>query len=354
MTESVSRRNLWTFWALFLCLAGGFPGTMSANTPTTSRTSVVRATDTRILTLFMADSVRVRHLFQSAFAAYSGSKDPAVAWIKWIKKSDRIGIKINTAPGPVMSTRPALVEAVIESLKSAGIPSNHIIVFDRYSWQMESAGYHMGTRDDGVRFDAAVPSGGYQAESVIDLPIPGQLIWGDFEFRKQKDDREDQISTHSYFNKIFTDQIDKMIDIGVPMNDPDLGLYGCMLNSSLSLIDNFRRLQRSSFTREDSLASLFGRESIRKKTFLHIMDGILAQFGGGPGFDPNFCWPLQTIYLSQDAIALDTLVLEQINAQRPKAELPPIQSQVEYLKTAADLGLGVQDKSQMEITDVSP
>lgn len=325
---------------------------MTATNAPPSRVRVIKATDLQAMRLLEPEPRRIQKLFHAALLRYSGASDAAFAWKKVLTPADRVGIKIQTSPGPIMSTRLALVDAVISSLEKAGVRRDRIVVFDRYAPQMELAGYSIGRRSDGVILDASVPDRGYDMDHFVDLPIPGQLIWGDLEFRKDRPEKEEQISTKSYFSKILTEKVDKVINIAVPMADPQVGLYGCQLSASLSLVDNYRRFYRPSILREDSLTELFSNPLIQKKCVLHILDALIVQYAGGPSFDPSYCWPLQTIYLSRDAVALDSLALQQINQQRPRLEIAPLKEQVTYIQAAAKAGLGIEDISQIDIVEV--
>ena len=345
--------------SIFL-LSGVF--SILANDPPSSRARVVHAIDSQAVRLLTPDPNRVRKLFNAALLQFTNCQDTGAAWKKIISPTNHIGIKINTLPGPIMSSRLSLVETIIDGLESAGVARKHIIIFDRYALHMETAGYPIGQRPDGVTITATVPHVGYDPTIPLDFPIPGKLVWGDLEFKRKGQqeplDHEtspndnDQLSAKSYLSKILTQQVDKVINIGIPTTDHRLGIYGCELNITLALIDNFRRLQQPSFAREDSITTILSNPIIQKKCVLHILDALIAQYAGGPRFDPNYCWSPKSIYISRDAVALDAIALQLINKQRPSAELAPIQDQAAYIQTAASNGLGVADLSHIDIEDV--
>lgn len=325
--------------------------------PPPPRARVVRATDAEAVNLFTPAPDRVRALVDAALLHFTSTRDIGAAWKKLVLPTDRIGIKINSQPGPVISTHACVVDAVVEGLVLAGIPRDQIIIFDRYAHTLEAAGYGMGRRRDGLTVLATTPDVGYDPDPVFDFPVLGMLIWGDLEFNKDSrkavlgddphgDDK--QTSTASHFSRILTRQVDKVINIGVPVNDLSFGMIGCEWNVTFSLIDNFRRLQRPGFAREDSITSLFASPIIRKKCVLHILDALLVQCGGGQNFDPNFCWAAKSIYVSNDAIAVDTLALRLINQRRAAMRLEPIKDQAAYIESAGQAGLGVSDLSRID------
>ncbi|MCC7519356.1 MAG: DUF362 domain-containing protein [Verrucomicrobiae bacterium] len=315
---------------------------------------VVRARDEHTVRLFKVDAARTARLVNAAVARLAGEKEPGAAWRRFVSPGDRVGIKILTSPGPVMSTRREVVDAVIEGLRAAGVSPSQVIVFDRDESQMEAAGYRMGRRADGATVTATLPERGYDPAVAVDLVPPGKLIWGDCEFRKEGTAETDQVSSLSHFSQIVTKDVDRLIGIAPLMSDARLGLYGCRLNSSLGVVDNFRRLLRATPVREDSLTDLFGSEILKKKCVLHLLDGLIGQFAGGPAFDPSVCWPHQAIYAGRDPLALDRLALHEINLRRPEAKIEPAELKAPYLDAAAEAGLGVADPKRITLIEVAP
>jgi uncharacterized protein (DUF362 family) len=315
---------------------------------------VVRARDDRTVDLFRVDAARAARLVDAAVMRLAGEKEVGAAWRRFVSPGDRVGLKIYTSPGPVMSTRREVVNAVIDGLRAAGVPPSRVVVFDRYESHMEEAGYRIGRREDGVLFAATLPERGYDPEVSVDLVPPGKLIWGDCEFRKESAADMDQVSTLSHFSLILTKDVDRLINIPTLMSDANLGLRGCQLGASLDLVDNFRRLRRASGVREDSLTDLLGSDLLRKKCVLHLLDALIGQFAGGPAFDPSVCWPHQAIYAGKDPVAIDSLALRELNLRRPAARVEPAEVKVPYLDAAAAAGLGVVDPKRMSVLEVTP
>lgn len=356
MLSQIFRRGNAAAFVAFLALAwstAAADAPRPASPPLPSAT-VARARDDRVVHLFKVDAARAARLVDAAVARLAGEREVGAAWRRFVSPEDRVGIKISTAPGPVMSTRREVVDAVIGGLRAAGVPPSRIVVFDRYESQMLAAGYPLGRREDGVTFTATLPERGYDPDVAVDLVPPGKLIWGDCEFRKESPAETDQVSALSHFSLIFTRDIDRLISVAPLMSDANLGLYGCRLNSSLGLVDNFRRLRRASPVREESLTDLFRVELLRQKCVLHLLDGLIGQFAGGPTFDPSVCWPHQAIYAGRDPVALDRLALREINLQRPSAKILPAEIAAPYLDAAAEDGLGVADLNRIILIDASP
>jgi len=79
------------------------------------------------------------------------------------------------------------------------------------------------------------------------------------------------------------------------------------------------------------------------------MDGLIAQYGGGPGWQPGYSWRHATLYASKDPVAIDATALRLLEAWRAEARLPAITPSAKYLQTAESLGLGNYDVKRIEL-----
>ena len=79
----------------------------------------------------------------------TGTSTPDRAWKTLFKPDDVVGIKVNALGGRQIATHPAVVDAVIAGLTTAGIPEENIIVWDRLTEELEKAGYTINTSDQG-------------------------------------------------------------------------------------------------------------------------------------------------------------------------------------------------------------
>lgn len=348
MLEFVDSAFACLFIGLILSVPSAAP---AANAPTNEpvkKSKVVQAVDPNAVQQLIPDPSRTKNLFQKAFLEFTGSANEAEGWKKLVNPQDRIGIKIHSSSGPNLVSHREIITEIIKGLKSAGVEGSHILIFDQYATSLEESGYKPGLFDDSVKIIANVPGKGYDPEVKIDAPLPGKLIWGDLEFNDAIPEKEDQLSSKSHFSKILTKDIDKLINVAIPTTHPLLEFWGCELNVTLAMCDNYRRFQRPNSSRDDSLAEIFGHQALQKKLILNVLDALVVQYAGGIECDPNFCWPLGSIYISKDAIALDSLVVREIDKIRPRAKLQPL-GEISYLKSTADANLGTMDPEKIDI-----
>jgi len=295
---------------------------------------------------------RVRAMVQALVFSVTGQTDWAKAWRTLVAPTDRVGIKISTVGGRGFSTHPAIVATIVSGLEAAGVPRGRIVVWDRNSEDLRAAGFLPRTgRYDGLgdrlNVRAIDPPRGFDREAEIVGTVVGKLMWGDLIFVEkqrvkigQAKNEGDQLSSSSYLARIVSRDVTKIINVPVLSDERGCGVAGAIYNMTIPNVDNWRRYTQTEGAFASSPAEIFADERIAPKCVLHIMDGLLAQYAGGPGFSPGYTFQHETIYASKDPVALDTIALGRIEEWRAQAKLPSIAGRSAWLKDAASLGLG--------------
>jgi hypothetical protein len=287
--------------------------------------------------------------------AVTRQPDVARAWRSLVAPTDRVGIKVSTAGGRYFSSHRGVVAAVIAGLESAGVPRSRMLVWDRDLAQLRAAG--LTTERLGVPVRAVDPPRGFDRGARFTSAVLGKLIWGDllFEEKKPKPGRrvneEDQLSSTSHLATILRD-VTKIVNIPVLSDEAGCGVAGALYNATVPAIDNWRRFTQPGGAA--GIAELFADERIGPKVVLHLMDGLLAQYAGGPGFQPNYALHHATIYASRDPVALDAHALRLLERWREPAKLPPIGKPGAWLEDAAQMGLGVAEENRIDLRPVAP
>src|SRR5204863_7813594 len=89
-----------------------------------------------------------------------------------------------------------------------------------------------------------------------------------------------------------------------------------------------------------------------KKLVLNILDGLVAQYAGGPQSQPNYAVHHATLLASKDPVAIDALALQRIDAWRAKAKLPSIGRLANHVQVAGQVGLGRADPTRIEVRNI--
>ncbi|PYK28959.1 MAG: hypothetical protein DME59_00745 [Verrucomicrobia bacterium] len=294
----------------------------------------------------------VREMVNRLVLAVTGQSDVAKAWASLVAPNDRVGIKICAAGGELFTTHHDIVNAIVDGLAAAGHPRSSIIVWDRSLGGIKEAGYRPGT--DGYQLRSIAPHDGYDAKAVLSAPLAGKLVWGDFEYVGDTGKMPlladaEATSNVSHFSKIISSEVDKVINVPVMSVSETNGIAGCMYNMTIPNIDNWRRFAQGSRFGAESLGEIYSNALIAKKVVFNLMDGLIAQYAGGPQPQPNYALHHATLYASKDPVALDATALRRLEEWRKRGILRPVGPVASYIDFASQLGLGNSAPNQIEI-----
>jgi len=220
---------------------------------------------------------------------------------------------------------------------------------------IKEAGYR--PEIDGYQLRAIAPRNGYDPKAVLSAPLIGNLVWGDLDYRSYEgkmpllSDTENT-SNVSHFSKIISTEVTKIINVPVMSSSEMNGIAGCIYNVTIPNIDNWRRFAQGSRFGAESLAEIYDDPVIAKKVAFNLMDGLVAQYAGGPQSQPNYAVHHATLYASKDPVALDAVALRRLEQWRARASLPPIGSAAAYVGFASQLGLGNSAPNQIEVRNL--
>jgi Domain of unknown function (DUF362) len=323
--------------------------------PTPPERSVVYDVhDDRAIEDYKTNAHVVHAMVDRLILAVTGQPDLGKAWNSLVAPNDKIGIKISAAGGELFTTHHDVVTAIVDGLVAAGHPRSSIVVWDRSIEGTKGAGYK---KSDGFELKSIAPRDGYDAKETVTAPLLGKLVWGDLEYVSDKgrsvplSDTENT-SNISHFSKIVANDVTKIINVPVMSNSTTNGIAGCLYNITIPNIDNWRRFSMGTPFGAESIALIYANPLVSHKVVLSIMDGLLAQYGGGPASQPNFAVHHDTIYASKDPVALDTIALKRLEEWRSKAHFPPIGRLAGYVQTATAVGLGNSDSARIEVKHV--
>ena len=307
---------------------------------------------------FEDNAAASRRMVDQVVMAAAGEAEIGKAWRKLVSPKDRIGIKVNAGAAHPFSTRVSVVRAILAGLEQAGFNPNDVVVWDRDIDELHEAGFV--PKRLGCQVRAIDPPHGWDRKAPFAAPVLGKLIWGDLLFAEKNAKipgkpvlESDQLSSTSHFSTILTKDITRIINVATLTDDAGCGVAGAMYNVGVRNLDNWRRFVAVDQSAADSIPDIYDDPHVGSKVALNIMDGLIAQYAGGPGGNPNYAFAHATIYASRDAVAIDAVAVRNIEAWRKMAKLPSIASRVEWLKTAEQAGIGVADVSKIKLQSVT-
>jgi len=293
------------------------------------------------------DAAVVSRMVEKGTAAFSGGA-AADLWKSLFRPEDVVSIKLNCMSRTARPNR-ALIDAVVEALKGAGVKENNIIVWDRFEDQLERrARLKINRGAEGVRiYGTETPAdnlGGYD-EKVF------------YETDKDTPEYRASTGTKSLVTKIITTDSTKIINMPVLKDHNQAGVTACLKNLAFGAINNTARFHKAPMYCSPAIADVYSIPEIRGKIALHVVDALRVCYNGGPDA-PNSAWVKNVgmIYVAQDPVACDTIALEVVEKMRAEAGLPDLyqtSGQPVHIQAAAEKGLGVGDRAKIELVAVT-
>jgi hypothetical protein len=282
--------------------------------------------------------------------------DP-LAWKSLFARDDVVGVKVNpvgkkssanpTAVGAISSFE--LLHKVVACLRAVGVPADNIVVFDRYAAEFCEAGYKDFVERElpGVRWLCA--SSGYSGQQ-LDLSghDPDSRTLAPEVMRRVAGYDPDVFTTmgyclpnhstrddrrfRSHLTVIVSRFVSKMITLPVLKDHRSAGVTLALKNMSHGMNNNVARSHLSGLAHGfDHPAKVLGpnqcntfipqavaQSRLREKATLHILDGLIGVYEGGPGvWNRSWgTWRRGSLFFATDPVALDHVGWQVIDEKR--------------------------------------
>ena len=299
----------------------------------------------------------VRRMVDSLVCGVTGKSTPAEAWRALVSPADKVGIKVSASGRTISGTNPEVVAAIVEGLREAGVPEKNIIVWDRNLEDLLAAGYKKN--GGGYQLRWVDPATGYDTKAQLSAPVLGRLIWGDRKFGDKTGLRfsdllseGDQLSNQSYFAKVLSSEVTKVINVPSLTDSFLTGINGAFVNMTLTNLDNWRRFAKSASAGDSYIAEIYADPVIREKVVLTVLDALVLQYAGGPFPNPNFAMDNYALFMSKDPVAIDATALRLIDEVRKTNQMPLVKPMTAYVEAASELGLGQFAEHRIEMVRV--
>jgi len=301
------------------------------------------------------DTTAAKRMLEHAMMELTGSTTLADAWLRFVTPNDIIGLKVNPVAGTLLSTSLAIVNAVISQLEEAGIPREHIVIWDRREFQLHEVGF---TSDNfpGIRIwgteckDAANSfrdaNGELYSLQRIDKDV---FYWADCEETYDDETLPYMVNEgkYSYFAALLTNELTKVINIPILKNAGN-SITLCLKNLAYGAITNTARLHKQLWAETSAQVPCF--VPLRDKTVLNIVDGIIGCYNGGPAANPQFIIPYHCLLVGSDPVAVDRIGYDIVLKKRIEKEIQKQESPraLAFMNMAEQYGLGIADPSRID------
>jgi hypothetical protein len=291
----------------------------------------------------------VRTMVNSGVTTLTDRTNANDAWRSLVSTQDVVGIKVFSEPGMLSGTRPAVVAAVIEGLLAAGVPPQHIIIWDQHAYDLRDAGFsdlaaRLGVRVAGSAETGYDPANFYQPDTVV----IGSLVWGDLEFGKTGD----RVGRKSFLTKIVSQQITKIISIAPLLNQEDIGVCGHLYSLALGSVDNIRRFEANPGRLAIAVPEIYALPMLGDRVVLNITDALLGQYEGGGRALLHYSAVPNQLWFSRDPVALDVLAIQELANERRAAGAPQLKPTLELYANANLLQLGENSLQKIQVEKI--
>ena len=298
---------------------------------------------------FQPDAAVVQDMVNRGLVNFTGKATGAEAWRSLVSTQDVVGIKVCAEPGEISGTRPAVVAAVIHGLLDAGVPADHIIIWDKHADDLRAAGFSRLAAQLGVRAAGAADAG-YDPTNFYnpDTAIIGTLVWGDFEFGK----KGEGVGRKSFVSELVSRDITKIISVAPLLNDNDIGVYGHLYSLAMASVDNTLRFEGDPGRLAVAVPEIYALPALGDRVALNITDALIGQYEGGERGLLHYSSVPDQLWFSRDPVALDTMAVRELDRERRAAKAPEFTPHLEIYTNAVLLQLGVSDPAKIQVEKI--
>jgi len=286
----------------------------------------------------------VQDMVRRGILQWTGKPDVKSAWLSVVSLKDVVGLKVYSGPGANSGTRPAVVEAVVQGLLQAGLPSSNIVVWDRRMVDLRQAGYPNLAERYHIRVQGSSDAG-YDEKVFYNNSILGTLVAGDLEF----DLHGANIGSNSYVSKLVTSDITKIISIAPLLNHNMAGVCGHLYSPSLGSVDNTMRFEVSAQRLATAVPEIYALPVLSDHVALNITDALICQYQGEQVGLLHYSTELNQIWISKDPVALDALGIQELDRERQAKNLESHGDNPELYQNAALMEQGVCDPAKIKL-----
>jgi hypothetical protein len=347
----------------------------------------------RVIEVRHPDSVRPDHtvnadavsaMIDRGMTELTGADHPVEAWRSFFDKDDVVGIKVNPvgrkaiakdqgyrmpqAVGAISS--PEVLLKIVKELKAVGVKPQNIILFERYAQEFADAGYADLMHErilSGVRWyasaadytDTQVDVAGFdRGRDSISWELGRHVVGYDPDvfvhmgFALPEHDPKDDRRFRTHLSLIVSRMVNKIITIPVLKDHRSAGVTLALKNLSHGMNNNVARShivgQRHGGREGPAgptspnqcntfIPTAVAQTPTRQKATLHILDGLIGVYEGGPGcWNKTWgTWHHKGLFFATDPVALDHVGWDIIDAKRVEEGWLPVSRAGLYQYTAA-------------------
>ncbi|MBM3849268.1 MAG: hypothetical protein FJ396_03585 [Verrucomicrobia bacterium] len=327
------------------------PVTVSAASKDLPRARIHSVSDARATSAFIPEPSIVRGLVDRGLMALSGKTNLTAAWRVWVQPTDVVGFKVLSAPGALTGTRPAVVEALVDSLIRSGQSASKIVIWDRQARDLKASGFQTLADRLGIRC-VATTDAGWDGLQFYESAVQGKLVFGDLEFGKG--DRF-AVGRRSHVSRLLTKEVTRIIPVTPILTHHSGGIYGHLLSLAFGSVDNMYRFESDPGRTEEAVPEICALDDLMPKVAFGVTDALVGQVRGDDKARLHDTIALNELRFGADLVALDIATLSDVTAARKAYPIDGERAlRTDLFVNAELLELGVAQTNRVEIVKVRP
>jgi uncharacterized protein (DUF362 family) len=272
-----------------------------------------------------------KEMLTKALTELTGKPDLVTAVSQFVHKDDIVCVKVNGIAQSQMATNKELVLPFVEAMIQAGVPPKNITLLEQYP------GFFNATRITAQNLPQGVK---IATHSNGDATMDDRLIPG--------------TGTTTKFVRYLTEAT-AAINFALVKDHSICGYTGALKNMTHGCSINPHAFHTHHASPQ--IALMYAQDVIKSRVRLCIADAFKIMADGGPLYKrPEFVKPHDAVYASTDPVAIDTIGWEAVEKARSEFNLKTLGEvgrEPAYIKAAASLGLGVHERSQIQLKEVT-
>ncbi len=275
-------------------------------------------------------------MLEKALTELTGKPDLTTAVMQFVHKDDIVCVKVNGIARENMGTNKELVLPFIEAMIAGGVKPENITVLEQY------IGFLHGTRINAQNVPKGVKTVVHQnaKDNTAMAPMPDRLIPG--------------TGVRTRFVKPLTDAT-ACINFALIKDHSICGYTGALKNMTHGCSINPHDFHVHNASPQ--IALLYAQDVVKSRVRLSIADGFKVMAQGGPLWkSPQHVKVHGAVYASTDPVALDAIgwdIVEKYRKELGLRSLTEDKREPSYIKAAADLGLGIFDRGQIKVKEIT-
>lgn len=272
-----------------------------------------------------------KEMLTSALTELTGKPDLVAAVQQFVHKEDIVVVKVNGIAQSQMATAKELILPFVEAMIEGGVKAENITLLEQYPGFFNATRITARNVPPGVKI-ATHANGNATMEERL---IPGT-------------------GTKTKFVRWLTEAT-AAINFALIKDHSICGYTGALKNMTHGCSVNPQDFHVHHASPQ--IALMYAQDVIKSRVRLCIADAFKVMANGGPLYKrPEFVKPHDSIYVSTDPVAIDTIgwdVVEKYRADFKLKTLTEEGREPAYIKTAADLGLGIHDRSKIVLKEMT-